>query len=641
MGTAGALHPSRTGPAGGRPPHHVSGNRSRDRLEARALRVLRAQALGRPGGQRLPPSLLGMDEGPAREPFLRRRRRVQPLDAGAPVHGRDPRPSAGARCAHLRLGQLLPPAAAPNVGLGLSRLGSRQPGGGAARRLPLRGPRGRVDQCRVEVVSLERQPVHPARGSHGGGTQGHRPPADPPTAGHRRPPHPGRERAEENRRRPPADQSQGGNRQPERRPPPARGDGRATRDLIHRGEGARHRRLRSRGRGLRVQTAHLQVLTGELLRAWADQPAIDHHCHPLRRWPYQLSAEELRAAFTEALDPQLAQHHVVHTAGYQAAIRRIANQLQCEATEAALLAYRNADDAAGYARRLLASTATGTMLVDAGFATAGTFTLVEQQQATGITQREIIRLETLAESLIQGADDPRGWFSAVRGALRAGIERGAVGVKTICAYRATLWLQPVDTVALGVAFSVIRFRAERGALQRLSGSALCHALLFETAQECRELDVPLQVHCGFGDPDGDLAETSPLGLRTLFIDPAYRGLRIALLHCYPYHREAAYLCSVFPDVYMDLSLTIPFAGLEGGRAMREALGLCPTSKLLYASDASRYPEVVFVAATSHREALAAALGELVDHRILDIAVAADAGRQVLAENARRVYNIKD
>jgi len=92
---------------------------------------------------------------------------------------------------------------------------------------------------------------------------------------------------------------------------------------------------------------------------------------------------------------------------------------------------------------------------------------------------------------------------------------------------------------------------------------------------------------------------------------------------------------------MDLSLTIPFAGLEGSRAMREALGLCPTSKLLYASDASRYPEVFFVAAAAHREALAGAMSELVDHGIADTTAAVNAGRQVLAENARRIYNLKD
>jgi uncharacterized protein len=380
-------------------------------------------------------------------------------------------------------------------------------------------------------------------------------------------------------------------------------------------------------------------VAGELLRAWADLPAIDHHCHPLRRWPFQLSATELRGAFTEALDPTLAEHHVLHTVAYRDAIRRIAADLQCESTEAAVLAYRSAADPGHYARRLLARAATGVMLIDTGFASTDSFTLPEQEEATGIPQREIVRLETLAESLIGSANDPREWFAAVRAGLRTAIGAGAVGVKTICAYRATLKLRPVDSDALGVAFSATRLRVGRGEPPRLSGSALCHPLLFEAAQECRELDVPLQVHCGFGDPDEDLAETSPLGLRPLFTEAGYRGLRVTLLHCYPYHREAAYLCSVFPDVYMDLSLTIPFAGLEGGRALREALGLCPISKLLYASDASRYPEVFFVAATAHREALAEALSELVDRRILDTAAAANAGRQVLAENARRAYRL--
>jgi predicted TIM-barrel fold metal-dependent hydrolase len=377
----------------------------------------------------------------------------------------------------------------------------------------------------------------------------------------------------------------------------------------------------------------------ELLRAWADQAAVDHHCHPLRRWPFQLTAVELRGAFTEALDPQLAEHHVVHTVAYQDAIRRIAGELQCDSNEAAILAYRNAADPGDYARRLMGRTTTSLMLVDNGFATPESFTLPDQEQATGISQRQIIRLETVAENLVHYANDPREWFEAVRAALRADVGGGAVGVKTICAYRATLKLQPVDTDALGVAFSAMRLRAQGGQHPRLAGSALCHALLFETALECRDLDVPLQVHCGFGDPDEDLAETSPLGLRPLFTDPSYRGLRVALLHCYPYHREAAYLCSVFPDVYMDLSLTIPFAGLDGDRAIREALGLCPTSKLLYASDASRYPEVFFVAATAHREALADALSELIDRHIMSGAAAANAGRQVLSENAKRLYHL--
>jgi hypothetical protein len=48
-----------------------------------------------------------------------------------------------------------------------------------------------------------------------------------------------------------------------------------------------------------------------------------------------------------------------------------------------------------------------------------------------------------------------------------------------------------------------------------------------------------------------------------------------------------------------------------------------------------------VAASAHREALADALGELVDRGILDATTSVSAGRQVLSDNARRVYHLVD
>lgn len=376
-----------------------------------------------------------------------------------------------------------------------------------------------------------------------------------------------------------------------------------------------------------------------LMAAWEHVGAIDHHCHLLRRWPFTLMPVELRSAFSEAADQSIAEHDVVHSAVYQGALRRLAAELGCEPVETAILELRNSSEPLAYARRLLQRATTGMMLVDTGFSAADFFTIGQQETAIGIPQREIIRLEVLAESLVKNASDPREWFDVTRAALRAVVARGAVGVKTVCAYRASLRLERSDVNQVESAFRALSQRARHGESVRLTGSALCHTLVFEAADECRELGVPLQVHCGFGDPDEDLAETSPLGLRPLLIDPAYAGLRIALLHCYPYHREAAYLCAVFPDVYMDLSMTIPFAGLDGIRAMKETLGLCPASKLLYATDATRYPEVYFVAAGLHREALAEALAELVERGFTSESLAEAAGRQVLAENARGLYRL--
>src|ERR1700736_2920406 len=148
-----------------------------------------------------------------------------------------------------------------------------------------------------------------------------------------------------------------------------------------------------------------------LLESWSDVRAVDHHCYPLRRWPFQLTPVELRSAFTEAIDPAMADQHVIHTAAYQGALHRIATELDCDPSEAAVLDRRNAADPASYARQLLGRNATEVMLVDRGFASKDAFSIEEQQRATGIPQLEIIRLETLAESLVGTAGDPREWFA--------------------------------------------------------------------------------------------------------------------------------------------------------------------------------------------------------------------------------------
>ena len=51
--------------------------------------------------------------------------------------------------------------------------------------------------------------------------------------------------------------------------------------------------------------------------------------------------------------------------------------------------------------------------------------------------------------------------------IPAAVEGGAVGVKTICAYRASLKLQPVDTDALGIAFSALKLRVGTGQQDQL------------------------------------------------------------------------------------------------------------------------------------------------------------------------------
>src|SRR5438132_736408 len=313
-----------------------------------------------------------------------------------------------------------------------------------------------------------------------------------------------------------------------------------------------------------------------LLAEWEGIRAVDHHCHPLLRWPLELTPLRFRAVFSEAADPVIVRDHVPCTVAYRGAVACLAAALGCAATEDAILAARDGKDPASYANRLLERSGTGVLLLDHGFGGEAVFSAAEHRKEISLPQHEIVRLETLAEDRVLDAGGPPEWRQAVRAGLRAAVEGGACAVKTIAAYRSGLQLRRHSPDEVAREFSQWRAAVKKDGdhpkessrpRPRLSGAALCHTLVFEAAACCRALGVPLQVHCGFGDPDEDLALASPLGLRPLFEDPALAGLNVALLHCYPYHREAAYLAAVYPGAFMDLSLAVPLAAADGARAL--------------------------------------------------------------------------
>jgi predicted TIM-barrel fold metal-dependent hydrolase len=147
----------------------------------------------------------------------------------------------------------------------------------------------------------------------------------------------------------------------------------------------------------------------------------------------------------------------------------------------------------------------------------------------------------------------------------------------------------------------------------------------------------LQLHTGFGDPDEDLARSDPALLTGFLRACAKTGPPVMLLHCYPYHRHAAYLAAVMPHVYLDVGLAIPQVGRRSAAVLAETLELAPFHKLLYSSDAYGLAELYLLGVVLFREALAEVLEAVGisggDHK----RVAAMIG----SGNARRVYALSD
>ena len=294
--------------------------------------------------------------------------------------------------------------------------------------------------------------------------------------------------------------------------------------------------------------------------------------------------------FSESPDPR-QWPHVANGVTYRRAVRELAAFFACEPTEAAVYEHRMQTDFSAYASALLRATNTEILCVDDGYPPPGEGTSWQELgELAGCGARPVLRIERVAES---GVEIVRDEVSAAR-------ENGFVALKTISAYRTGLEFERIHDFVVA-------------ALE---------------ANEQTRAPLPVQIHCGFGDSDLHLQRADPAHLKPLI--ERFRETPFVLLHCYPFVREAGWLAHVYGNVYFDLSLTIPHVS-RPAEAVREALELAPVSKLLYASDAARTPELYYLAATWWREVLAAVLPELLEDD------AKRAARRILRENARELY----
>jgi predicted TIM-barrel fold metal-dependent hydrolase len=340
-------------------------------------------------------------------------------------------------------------------------------------------------------------------------------------------------------------------------------------------------------------------------------PLVDQHAHGILRTRPAL--DEFRGLFSESPDPR-QWPHVATSVTYRRALRTLAAFLGVEPTEEAVHGARLEADPADYASRLLRATGTETLLVDDGYPPAGEGTSWDELgELAACEARPVMRIERVAEEA--GGD----MLEAVAAEVASARARGFAGLKTIAAYRGGLdlgALEPSNSLLLG----------------RLEGAALAEVVLAALeANEATGDPLPVQVHAGFGDSDLHLARANPALLKPLI--ERFRETPFVLLHCYPFVREAGWLAHVYGNVFFDLSLTIPHVA-RPAEALREALELAPVSKLLYASDAARTPELYYLAARWWREALAEVLPEL-----LPGDEAEHAARLVLRENARGLYRL--
>lgn len=369
-----------------------------------------------------------------------------------------------------------------------------------------------------------------------------------------------------------------------------------------------------------------------------DIPLIDNHCHSLYR-AQPATVGEWHAFFTESYFPEIRAEHVEHTVFYQWGQRVLGEFFECEPTAEAILEKRNAMALPALTQKVNRAANIGAWLVDYGYSTTSTYGHAELKAITGVRVENILRLEPLLEQLIGQV----GSFDALEEAYRDRLQdlrgRGYVSLKSIIAYRSGLNLGEASRAAAAEQFPALKERAAREGKLRLDSKPVLDYLIPLAVEIAAQQEFAIQIHTGFGDPDQDLFKSNPALLRPLFGDK-YRACKIILLHAsYPYARTLGYLAAVYPNVYADYGLAIPFVTGEARAVLRELFGLAPASKVLYSSDAFHIPELFYLGAVLGRAALGDVLDELVDGGLIRGDTAQAWGQMVLKGNAERVYEL--
>lgn len=352
--------------------------------------------------------------------------------------------------------------------------------------------------------------------------------------------------------------------------------------------------------------------------------ALDQHAHNVRKAASQLPLE---AAFTEATDPRVWEHDAPHTLFLRRSVNQLAALYDCEPELASLKSVIEQRSLMERTSLCLQRSNLKALLLDDGLTPDHIEPWTWHEQF--VPTKRLLRIEFLAESLLKEHSDFEDFDQAYRHQLSQPAA-GVVGLKTIVAYRGGLTVASSNRLAARAEF-------QAGA-QRLTRSPFYSYILHTALEIASELQLPVQFHTGFGDPDLSLEKANPLLLRPLIEE---YSCPFVLLHAgYPYCRETGFLSSVYHHVWADFGLALPFLSSRGMQdCLHALLELAPLNKVMYSSDASLIPELYYLGAINSRRVLSQVLTELCAHGDLSNKQALEAAHWLLRENAERLYHL--
>ena len=372
-------------------------------------------------------------------------------------------------------------------------------------------------------------------------------------------------------------------------------------------------------------------------------PFEDHHVHAPER-QHELDLYAFRRPFTEASLPAVWQGPLASQLGYRWMVRELAELLGVVPNEDAVVAARNGIEQGAYHRLLADAGNLGACYADFLFGIGQCFEPDEWSALLGGRPvHRVLRIETFVERLHAECLTLDDALERLLREIQGAPGNGLVALKSIAGYRVGLAFEAPTMAGMrkaALAYAALREQLARGEPARIEDKHLIDAIVWTAFEAAAPAGLPVQFHVAFGDDDIVMTRNDPSLMRVLLQHEPFRTVPVVLLHCYPYHRTAGYLASIYPNVYVDLGLTIPIAGHGAARILAETLDLTPVDQLMASTDGHMTPEFQWFGIHVWRWALEKVIGELIADGITTVNEGIGIAAAILRDNTRRVYPIE-
>ncbi|XP_073150907.1 protein fluG [Henckelia pumila] len=376
----------------------------------------------------------------------------------------------------------------------------------------------------------------------------------------------------------------------------------------------------------------------ELRAATKTAELVDAHAHNIVALD---SAFPFLNCFSEAAGDALS--YAPHTINFKRSLKEIAELYGLELSLSAVQEYRANSGVESITAKCLKAAGISTILIDDGLELDKKHD-IEWHKAFVPYVGRILRIERVAEQILDEGSASGTWtldsFTEIFVEKLKSQADKIVGFKSIAAYRSGLEIN--TKVSKKDAEEGLYDVLQAGSPIRIKNKNFIDHIFIHALEVAQRFDLPMQIHTGFGDKDLDLRLSNPLHLRSLLEDSRFRKCRLVLLHAsYPFTKEASFLASVYPQVYLDFGLAVPKLSFHGMlSSVKELLELAPIKKVMFSTDGYAFPETFYLGAKKAREVVFAVLRDACIDGDLSIPEALDAVKDIFSKNSLELYKIK-